>query len=588
MDFPKWYSIERVCTLRLRLVCGLFLLVVFMMAVVASEAGAQVRIRERVEITPSNTVSPAGGDGVAISCENLPPFWPPLIESGPPYTERVSICYGDSAVLWPCYGCQPTLVAGNVEQGAEYMHLELRGGEPGIGGHVDGTEFHYRQTWGYSVAIIFDGTVPTECVVVRVHQVLLWLFEEDVYLEFTVIPPRIDSIKAQLPLSVQHRSAVDVSVIPFGQCPTGPAYTYGATVLSGTQYGRLVHPLTGDTVISATGIPFSKQIRFAAIGVNPDTAVRVPLRFTPSDQSVPVRDTAIYVLPSLPDTIVQFVRPASSSVYPSYRGRNNATTKRNYIDLELKITTDGQPVSNCLVQVLRPELVDSGGHSHGGNRPLGRFNHPTSSTDTAHTTDTLLVQTDSTGTGKFRYVASQFGGVERIKVRIATDTTKFDTLSLATQVPGLDVLPTGTHYVKVGGTCLHHGPSDDSNVPEACMTPDTDHWGTSRLLTAIPKIAAAYDSLHPGIRLRINDLSLPYGGLFDYFINSPWQTPHSEHRIGINADLGYQGLNSQNERVDIDTTDIQKIIYMKTETPALHHRPGGPVAPHFHIYVKKD
>ncbi|MEO0297389.1 MAG: hypothetical protein ABIN23_08090 [candidate division WOR-3 bacterium] len=59
---------------------------------------------------------------------------------------------------------------------------------------------------------------------------------------------------------------------------------------------------------------------------------------------------------------------------------------------------------------------------------------------------------------------------------------------------------------------------------------------------AIFEIAEEYvDS--GGERIYINDLSLPYGGLFD--IEGNWQTPHSEHRLGNNADISGTGRNGR-------------------------------------------
>jgi len=294
------------------------------------------------------------------------------------------------------------------------------------------------------------------------------------------------------------------------------------------------------------------------------------------------------------DTVVTIRRPDSAVVYPSYRYHNNITTKRNYVDLEVFVTYKNAPVPNYWVRidtsrVRNQQPADSGGHSHSHTsprRPVGGLNHATAAGDTTNTRDTLMVRTDSNGKGRFRYVASQFGGVELIKARALSDTSRWDTVSLVTRVPELQLLALGTKYEKVGGTCQHHGPRDDT-LYQNCRTPDNNHWGTGRLSAAIQRIAVAYDSLHPGIRLRINDMSLPYGGLFD--VNGNWRPDHSEHRIGINADIGYEGLNNQNQRVSIDTTDIQKIIFLKTEKIwPLHHRPPGPPAPHFHMYVRRN
>lgn len=285
------------------------------------------------------------------------------------------------------------------------------------------------------------------------------------------------------------------------------------------------------------------------------------------------------------DTTVRFTVPASRDVYPAYQGYNDTTSKRNYVDLELRAGYGNAPIPNYWVKVYKPVLADSGGHSHDGNRPMGRYNYPVGSTNLS---DTLVERTDSTGKLKFRYVASQFGGVEKIRARLVSDTTKWDTLSLKTRVPGLDSLGPGSHYELVGTPNNHSGTNDPCRTVAPVSRHYKNHYGTSRILQAVRAIADRYDSLHPGIKLRVNDMSLIYGGLFDANHNAPnprlWATPHKEHRIGINADIGITGINAQNQCVNLDTTKVKKIMQDKTgKEPLREYDPD-----HFHVYIKED
>jgi hypothetical protein len=162
---------------------------------------------------------------------------------------------------------------------------------------------------------------------------------------------------------------------------------------------------------------------------------------------------------------------------------------------------------------------------------------------------------------------------------------------MITKVPGLDSLGPGAHYVLVGTPNNHSGTNDPCRTVPPTSQHYRNHYGILRLLQALQEIADAYDSLHPGIKLRINDISLKYGGLFDASHNSqpnprPWMTPHREHRIGINADIGVQGINAQNQCVNLDTTQVKKVMEDKTGKEPLRHYPPEP--PHYHIYVKED
>ena len=240
------------------------------------------------------------------------------------------------------------------------------------------------------------------------------------------------------------------------------------------------------------------------------------------------------------DTTVTITRPDSAVVYPTYLGHNNATGANDTINLELRVMLGNDSIPNYWVKILKPTLVDSGGHSHDGNRPMGKYKYPR---DTTANRDSIVARTDNTGRIKFRYVASQFGGVERIKAILVSDTTKFDTLSLMTRVPGLLPFPAGVNYSKTGGTCTHYGPGN----PSGCTTPDNNHYFVSQ--TAIDSLTYAASQFKKAKwnttgNMRLNDMSLPLGGLFDK--DGKWRRPHKAHRIGRSVDIE----NLQMEQVD--------------------------------------
>jgi hypothetical protein len=244
-----------------------------------------------------------------------------------------------------------------------------------------------------------------------------------------------------------------------------------------------------------------------------------------------------------PDTVVRFSPLDSNHVYPYYPAIRNDTitagVKKRYMDLEARIVYGDSILRNYSIRVDRPALVDSGGHSHNGNRPMGKCRHPVGSTNQA---DCLVAQTDNTGVLKFRYLASQFGGVERIRARLVSDTTKFDTVSILTRVPGLVLLSDGdTNYIKTGGTCDHHGPRSDT-LYQSCRTPDNNHWISSIAADSLAR--AAYEFLNARWnvnreKMRLNDIGLPHGGLFD--INGQWLPAHVSHRTGQDVDIENRG-----------------------------------------------
>jgi len=61
-----------------------------------------------------------------------------------------------------------------------------------------------------------------------------------------------------------------------------------------------------------------------------------------------------------------------------------------------------------------------------------------------------------------------------------------------------------------------------------------NHYGTENTLWTLLDLAMGYFETENGT-VRINDISLIWGGLFD--IKANWASPHRSHRIGKNVDV---------------------------------------------------
>lgn len=66
-------------------------------------------------------------------------------------------------------------------------------------------------------------------------------------------------------------------------------------------------------------------------------------------------------------------------------------------------------------------------------------------------------------------------------------------------------------------------------------------WGTPEALDALREIAKEYRE-RAGQRLSVNDLSLPWGGLFDFKLTRLYLDPHKTHREGTDADINQLGV----------------------------------------------
>ncbi|MDQ7772675.1 MAG: hypothetical protein RDU13_04020 [Elusimicrobiales bacterium] len=72
-----------------------------------------------------------------------------------------------------------------------------------------------------------------------------------------------------------------------------------------------------------------------------------------------------------------------------------------------------------------------------------------------------------------------------------------------------------------------------------------NHFGTVRMINTLVKLGGDWKKACPAAgNLSYNDISLPWGGLFD--INYNWQPPHEEHKHGINIDVGKRQVVKSN------------------------------------------
>lgn len=77
----------------------------------------------------------------------------------------------------------------------------------------------------------------------------------------------------------------------------------------------------------------------------------------------------------------------------------------------------------------------------------------------------------------------------------------------------------------------------------------SNHWGTPELELTLKKLASAYGNEFPGSKLAINDMSLPWGGIFDLgptavcktgppqVMGVEWGPCHAWHRFGKDVDI---------------------------------------------------
>jgi hypothetical protein len=183
---------------------------------------------------------------------------------------------------------------------------------------------------------------------------------------------------------------------------------------------------------------------------------------------------------------------------------------------------------------------------------------------------------DGRGGCKVSYFSGQISGIERIT---ATAGSLKSEVKIPVQIQGLQELPEApTRYVRVGTPLNHAGTNDPcrSDIPRSQHF--LTHFGRDGLITAIERIADRVRDDADGVRIRVNDMSLVLGGLFD--IGNDWTHPHRYHRDGRHVDIGFRGVNSSGGCVEIDLLRLRLIIEEETGSPVLSE-PG-----HYHAVVR--
>jgi len=209
----------------------------------------------------------------------------------------------------------------------------------------------------------------------------------------------------------------------------------------------------------------------------------------------------------------------------------------NTIQVDIVCSFFGAAIPDCAVTINPPAIAESntGGHSHGdAGRPLGKL-------------DPLQGNTGSDAVFTTTYTAPEVSGVVRVSGSGFHSRYGFfsGSFTIGIMVGGLQELVESSDYDRIGIKTIH---------PQS-------HFGTSTMVGNLTKLAQAYKATFPGHRLGYNDISLPWGGIFDLGAN--WSPDHKAHRLGthVDADISLVPENRRKElRELIEESGLSRII----------------------------
>ena len=109
----------------------------------------------------------------------------------------------------------------------------------------------------------------------------------------------------------------------------------------------------------------------------------------------------------------------------------------------------------------------------------------------------------------------------------------------------------------------------------------SNHYGTASTLRGIRGVAAQYRSEFPDYDvIGINDIALPYGGIFD--LNRDWSAPHHNHSRGKAVDVRGNGRPNSVRRSAEVQRRFREICLLNGARRVLHEDRGSNNE-HFHV-----
>jgi len=265
----------------------------------------------------------------------------------------------------------------------------------------------------------------------------------------------------------------------------------------------------------------------------------------------------------------------ADSITPSNFTGVGADTHQSVVSLTVRVAdTNGQVLPNYEVRMTVEANANVSGHQH---------SDPPTGTIVSDLSIKPPIPVDRCfGYCQLQYVVPEISGDFGITAALALNPSNNDveTIHVTISSPAVNCLQpiTGSNLVLTGS--YGQVRCDGSSVVQSKHS--DNHWGQSVLARYIPQIGDQWFDVY-SLQIRLNDISLPLGGLFD--IDNNWAPPHVSHRLGYNADVEWNVGAGPSCR---PLTLIEREILRRTILGVTHNWPfvegtnstGGP---HFHL-----
>lgn len=241
------------------------------------------------------------------------------------------------------------------------------------------------------------------------------------------------------------------------------------------------------------------------------------------------------------------------------RGANKAGYNPEIKHFRILLTdASGNPVQNKEIEISSNFIPQSNGHNHTSstlNPPQNTgtpFFHGVFSTASANEKNPLRgVRTDINGLVTIEnYGKAQISGYYLFTVKLIDDPSVFDTMTVKVAVPNLVNL---RHLIVQPPIWDFHSNTEFSHPEFTWISAET----AKQLFLAITDFYDWSLTNDGGGVVRIikfNDISLPYGGVFDFSNNWNLDKHHSFHRIGESVDINDNYFFKESDPENQNTT----------------------------------
>lgn len=235
---------------------------------------------------------------------------------------------------------------------------------------------------------------------------------------------------------------------------------------------------------------------------------------------------------------------------PVAEGQGTPVPER--VTIKWRVTRGGAPLAGADVQIALsgpdPDSSDSGGHGHDGARPLGALDGGAG--------DPPRWTTDADGILLVDFVPPDASGAIEIRPSMADEcAAESAAVRAVIGVPHLDLLVFEDETLQEAGVPGKHPDRFNGRIAtlakiRVAARTYRELQRASSQLRALRQALSKRGSVLSEEPIWVNDMSLPWGGLFDY--NSDWAIPHKGHRCGTVSDIQSKHLVWRDGRTPLD------------------------------------